>query len=170
MIALSTPYLRRYKDIAWLLYKYGGSDLVQRSGLNDFVAEPAHSPRSERPSANGPSTNGDAASAPSQKPLPEQLADDLESLGPAFVKLGQLLSTRPDILPRTPVQFPAMYGYQTVHSSRSTEAMTVVDVNTMRYRGKERRMGRGYAKLHNWKKAVITLKAGDEIQFFDSEG
>ena len=48
--------------------------------------------------------------------------------------------------------------------------VTVVDVNTMRYRGKERRMGRGYAKLHNWKKAVITLKEGDAIQFFDSEG
>ena len=48
--------------------------------------------------------------------------------------------------------------------------VTVLDVNTMRYRGKERRMGRGYAKLHNWKKAVITLKEGDEIQFFDSEG
>ena len=48
--------------------------------------------------------------------------------------------------------------------------VTVVDVNTMRYRGKERRMGRGYARLQNWKKAVITLKAGDQIQFFDSEG
>jgi large subunit ribosomal protein L23 len=47
--------------------------------------------------------------------------------------------------------------------------VTVVDVNTMRYRGKERRMGRGYAKLQNWKKAVITLKQGDEIQFFDSD-
>jgi len=39
-----------------------------------------------------------------------------------------------------------------------------------RYRGKERRMGRGYAKLQNWKKAIITLKEGDQIQFFDSEG
>jgi large subunit ribosomal protein L23 len=48
--------------------------------------------------------------------------------------------------------------------------VTVLDVNTMRYRGKERRMGRGYAKLQNWKKAVITLKEGDEIQFFESEG
>jgi len=48
--------------------------------------------------------------------------------------------------------------------------VTVVDVNTMRYRGKERRMGRGHARLHNWKKAVITLKEGDQIQFFDSEG
>jgi large subunit ribosomal protein L23 len=48
--------------------------------------------------------------------------------------------------------------------------VTVVGVNTMRYRGKLRRMGRGYAKLSNWKKAVITLKEGDKIQFFDSEG
>jgi large subunit ribosomal protein L23 len=48
--------------------------------------------------------------------------------------------------------------------------VTVVDVNTMNYRGKERRMGRGYGKLQNWKKAVITLKEGDQIQFFDSEG
>jgi large subunit ribosomal protein L23 len=47
--------------------------------------------------------------------------------------------------------------------------VTVVDVNTMRYRGKERRMGRGYAKLQNWKKAVITLRAGDQIQFFEAE-
>ncbi|HSN97807.1 MAG TPA: 50S ribosomal protein L23 [Candidatus Nanopelagicales bacterium] len=45
----------------------------------------------------------------------------------------------------------------------------VVDVNTMLMRGKEKRMGRGYAKLRNWKKAIVTLKAGDEIQFFDEE-
>ena len=31
-------------------------------------------------------------------------------------------------------------------------------------------MGRGYARLSNWKKAIITLKQGDQIQFFDSEG
>lgn len=48
--------------------------------------------------------------------------------------------------------------------------VTVLEVNTMRYRGKQRRMGRGYAKLQNWKKAVITLKEGDSIQFFESEG
>lgn len=43
----------------------------------------------------------------------------------------------------------------------------VVDVNTLVFRGKDKRMGRGYAKLQNWKKAVITLKDGDSIQFFD---
>lgn len=30
---------------------------------------------------------------------PQQLADDLKSMGPTYVKLGQLLSTRPDLLP-----------------------------------------------------------------------
>ncbi|MCG2431983.1 ABC1 kinase family protein [Aequorivita xiaoshiensis] len=30
---------------------------------------------------------------------PEELADDLKSMGPTYVKLGQLLSTRPDLLP-----------------------------------------------------------------------
>lgn len=46
----------------------------------------------------------------------------------------------------------------------------VIQVNTMNYRGKDRRMGRGYAKLQNWKKAIITLKEGDRIEFFESEG
>ncbi|MCK6588347.1 MAG: 50S ribosomal protein L23 [Polyangiaceae bacterium] len=45
----------------------------------------------------------------------------------------------------------------------------VIDVNTMVMRGKEKRMGRGYARLRNWKKAIVTLKPGDEIQFFDEK-
>src|SRR5690348_8115606 len=89
MIALSRPYLKRYKDIAWLLYKYGGSDFVRQSGLNGVLHDAGHVPEMDQPAG----TEKDC------KPLPEQLADDLESLGPAFVKLGQLLSTRPDILP-----------------------------------------------------------------------
>jgi large subunit ribosomal protein L23 len=47
--------------------------------------------------------------------------------------------------------------------------VTVTDVNTSIVRGKWRRMGRGYGKLQNWKKAVVTLKEGDDIQFFDEE-
>ena len=33
-------------------------------------------------------------------PSPEELAEDLQNMGPTYVKLGQLLSTRPDILPQ----------------------------------------------------------------------
>jgi large subunit ribosomal protein L23 len=42
----------------------------------------------------------------------------------------------------------------------------VTGVNTMVLRGKDRRMGRGYSKTQNWKKAIVTLKDGDSIDFF----
>jgi large subunit ribosomal protein L23 len=42
----------------------------------------------------------------------------------------------------------------------------VTGVNTMILRGKNRRMGRGHAKTQNWKKAIVTLKEGDSIDFF----
>jgi large subunit ribosomal protein L23 len=44
--------------------------------------------------------------------------------------------------------------------------VTVVDVNTLNQRGHFKRMGRGYAKLQNWKKAYVTLKDGDSIDFY----
>lgn len=43
----------------------------------------------------------------------------------------------------------------------------VLDVNTMIVRGKNRRMGRTWAKTRNWKKAVVTLKEGESIEFFE---
>jgi large subunit ribosomal protein L23 len=42
----------------------------------------------------------------------------------------------------------------------------VTGVNTMVMRGKDRRMGRGHARTQNWKKAIITLKEGESIDFF----
>ena len=48
--------------------------------------------------------------------------------------------------------------------------MKVDSVNTLIMRGKERRMGRGHARLHNWKKAIVKLKKDNSIDFFaDSE-
>src|SRR5207248_11065177 len=41
----------------------------------------------------------DHHAAPPVPPKAEDLANDLEKLGPTFVKLGQLLSTRADFLP-----------------------------------------------------------------------
>ncbi len=43
----------------------------------------------------------------------------------------------------------------------------VVDVNTLVQRGKVKRIGRRFAKRPNWKKAIVTLREGDDIQFFD---
>ena len=47
--------------------------------------------------------------------------------------------------------------------------VTATDVNTLIMRGKDKRMGRGYSKLRNWKKAIVTLQQGDAIQFFDEK-
>ena len=41
------------------------------------------------------------------------------------------------------------------------------DVHTMIVRGRMRRMGRGYAKTKNWKKAIVSVKDGDTIEFFE---
>jgi predicted unusual protein kinase regulating ubiquinone biosynthesis (AarF/ABC1/UbiB family) len=79
-LSLQPARLKRYGEIARLLYKYGRRDLVTRAGLEESL------------SGGDPVETDDAGD-------PRDLADDLEKMGPAFVKLGQLLSTRPDILP-----------------------------------------------------------------------
>src|SRR5690554_4222703 len=37
---------------------------------------------------------------PNWEHSPEELVEDLKQMGPTYVKLGQLLSTRPDMLPQ----------------------------------------------------------------------
>lgn len=44
--------------------------------------------------------------------------------------------------------------------------VTVEGVNTSVMAGKRKRTGRIFGKRSNWKKAVITLKDGDQIDFF----
>jgi large subunit ribosomal protein L23 len=43
----------------------------------------------------------------------------------------------------------------------------VTDVHTMVVRGRMRRMGRGHSKTKNWKKAIVSVKEGDTIEFFE---
>ena len=43
----------------------------------------------------------------------------------------------------------------------------VAMVRTMNYAGKQKRMGRFVGKKVNWKKAVVTLQAGDSIELFE---
>jgi predicted unusual protein kinase regulating ubiquinone biosynthesis (AarF/ABC1/UbiB family) len=73
--------LKRYSDLARILFKYGRADLVTRAGLDEAL----QADEGVREHLGAPDPNG--------------LSEDLEQLGPAFVKLGQLLSTRGDLLP-----------------------------------------------------------------------
>jgi ubiquinone biosynthesis protein len=82
-ISLKPQHLGRYRAMAALLLKYGRSDLVRESGLDAALSD-----REEH-----------GASSHDQVELADQLAEDLEKMGPTYIKLGQLLSTRADVLP-----------------------------------------------------------------------
>lgn len=45
--------------------------------------------------------------------------------------------------------------------------VTVTGVRTLVVRGKEKRVGRFSGLRPSWKKAFVTLKAGDNIEFFE---
>jgi large subunit ribosomal protein L23 len=53
------------------------------------------------------------------------------------------------------------------HAVETLFNVKVVDVNTLVQRGKPKRLGRQHLKRPNWKKAIVTLREGDDIQFFD---
>jgi ubiquinone biosynthesis protein len=80
-ISLRPQHLKRYGQIAALLAKYGRSDIVKSAGLEQTLA-------------------AEQKVSPAESAKADQLADDLEKLGPTFVKLGQLLSTRVELMPR----------------------------------------------------------------------
>lgn len=46
--------------------------------------------------------------------------------------------------------------------------VTVTNVNTMNVTGKPRRVRIAKGKTRNWKKAIVTLKDGDSIEFFQA--
>jgi predicted unusual protein kinase regulating ubiquinone biosynthesis (AarF/ABC1/UbiB family) len=76
-MSFKIEYLKAYKDIIRLFIKYGRSDLIKDYAL-----------------AKGEEIGPQSAPAKAK-----ELAADLERMGPTYVKLGQLLSTRPDLLP-----------------------------------------------------------------------
>jgi len=80
-ISLNPQHLKRYQQIAWIFMKYGRSDLVKTTGLSEVL-------------------QAEQRVAPEEVAKANELADDLEKLGPTFVKLGQLLSTRVELLPQ----------------------------------------------------------------------
>jgi ubiquinone biosynthesis protein len=74
---MKAKHLLRYTEIGRLLVKHGRASVAGQDSIDNSA------------SADSDIVRADA----------EQLASDLEAMGPTFVKLGQLLSTRADVLP-----------------------------------------------------------------------
>ncbi len=83
--------VRRYRQIIRILFKYGFDHLLEYLNVSHMAAKGRRLLR--RPVVKL------AAFTPA-----ERMRLALEELGPTFVKLGQILSTRPDIIPRSYVQ------------------------------------------------------------------
>ncbi len=45
--------------------------------------------------------------------------------------------------------------------------VAVLNVHTINTRGKKKRLGRFMGRRPNWKKAIVTLKEGDRIEYFE---
>jgi len=77
----------RVKEILAVLVSHGFADLIHRMKLSRFLpARYVEIPRLQ------------------QVPFAERLRNSFEDLGPTFVKLGQLLATRPDLIPENVVE------------------------------------------------------------------
>lgn len=79
-MALSAEKIQQYKKFLSFIIKYRNSSLVK-----DVTTSALES------NSVNPSKTYDQS--------PQELVEDLKEMGPAYIKLGQLLSTRPDLLP-----------------------------------------------------------------------
>lgn len=79
-------HVRRYREITQVLLKHGLGHLVEVLDLARFLSWPRRLLHRERP--EGVPMTG-----------PQRLLAAIEELGPTFIKLGQILSTRPDLVP-----------------------------------------------------------------------
>lgn len=79
-------HLQRYREITGVLFKHGFGHILHNLGLIDFLSVKGKLLLKKKP--------GVEMLSPAQR---VRLA--LEELGPTFIKIGQILSTRPDLLP-----------------------------------------------------------------------
>jgi len=58
--------------------------------------------------------------------------------------------------------------YQVKQAVERAFKVKVTAVNMMNVRGKQKRLGRRIVQTPSWQKAIVTLKPGDKIEFFEN--
>lgn len=105
-----TQRRKRYREIAGVLAGTGFDWLMTQWGIGEFLGRV----RSWRSPSKAPAGT-----------QPERVRQALEKLGPTFIKLGQALSTRPDMLPPEYVAELSKLQDQAPHVSYSDIASTI---------------------------------------------
>src|SRR5690625_2343347 len=117
------PDPSRYRRIAEVLVRNGLSALAAQIGLRDHAPEVVRRRLADAGTADGPA----------------RLRRALEELGPTFVKLGQMLSTRRDLL-------PIEYTQELEHLRAATAAVPYSQVAEVI----ERELGRPPRQAYAW--------------------
>jgi ubiquinone biosynthesis protein len=86
MIKKKIRHIQRYRDIVYAFTKYGFGFVMKELGLLDLLSVPKRVFIEGNQSLKSRTTG-------------ERIRMFLEELGPTFVKIGQIASTRPDIIP-----------------------------------------------------------------------
>jgi large subunit ribosomal protein L23 len=94
------------------------------------------------------------------------------------MKEGQRIIRRPLVTEKSTQQKESsnQYAFEVDRKANKVEIQTaverlfkvkVLEVRTSNVLGKVKRVGRKYGKRPDWKKATLTLKEGDRIDFFE---
>ncbi|MHB1406651.1 MAG: ABC1 kinase family protein [Desulfitobacteriaceae bacterium] len=85
MLGKRIRHLGRYRDVAAVLVRHGFGLVVEELGLSQLLSLPIRLFRERE--------------EPDPKSVGERVRRVIEELGPTFIKIGQIASTRPDVIP-----------------------------------------------------------------------
>ena len=92
VIGRTYRHLNRYRQILTVLFKYGFGDLLELLKIDQYIEVGLQMISRKR------------GARVERLTRPQRLRMAFEELGPTYIKLGQILSTRPDLIPMDFIQ------------------------------------------------------------------